>query len=419
MFLDQNQLSFMSSGIQQTTTKLLAQQTKGITMSIFIKSGNTFSVHPDDQIDSRPVLPVGTYTVMFHPERGYYLETTPDLEIGFKVYGDSEELSDRILNTYHERKSNTGVLLSGEKGSGKTLLAKMVSIKGLAKGIITIYVNQPFTGEGFNKFISTINQPCIIMIDEFEKLYKDSEQERLLTLFDGLYTSKKMFMITINQTNRISDFLVNRPGRFFYHLRYTGLKDAEIIEYCKDKLNNVSLTDSIVRACKSFKAASYDILSSIIEELNRYNEPLERVLTLLNIELNQSARTYSVKSLVNKKTGNQVIVQKSSMRPRLYYITTQPVDVYFYESAEDEKADSGQCDADWMSFNPTDIVNMSEDIVTYSNEDYVLTIQEASEQDLKAMMLKNIAARKTPIPTRAQVPATDPLAFLSSMKKTA
>ena len=64
------------------------------------------------------------------------------------------------------------VLLAGEKGSGKTLLTKYISMEVAKQGIPTIVINQALHGERFNTFIQAIEQPCVILFDEFEKIYQ-------------------------------------------------------------------------------------------------------------------------------------------------------------------------------------------------------------------------------------------------------
>ncbi|HRZ82907.1 MAG TPA: hypothetical protein P5069_10620, partial [Candidatus Hydrogenedentes bacterium] len=45
--------------------------------------------------------------------------------------------------------------------------------------------------EAFNTFMQAIEQPLVVLFDEFEKVYDDQEQQALLTLLDGVYPSNK------------------------------------------------------------------------------------------------------------------------------------------------------------------------------------------------------------------------------------
>ena len=149
-----------------------------------------------------------------------YLEGIEVFDIQGKIYGDTVKRAERILYSFMDRPSGTGVMLTGEKGSGKTLLAKMLSFKGYEQDIPTIVINQPWCGEAFNAFIQSIEQPVIVLFDEFEKVYDQDDQEQMLTLLDGVYPSKKLFVLTCNDKWRVNAHMRNRPGRIFYSMEY-------------------------------------------------------------------------------------------------------------------------------------------------------------------------------------------------------
>lgn len=212
----------------------------------------------------------------------HYLQQAEDFVITGKIYGNINSRVNRIKNTFFDRSGNTGVILQGERGSGKTMLTKLLSLSLLEDDVPTIMINTAFTGENFNNFLQSIVQPCMILFDEFEKVYDRDSQESLLTLFDGVHSAKKLFIVTSNDVYRINDFMRNRPGRFYYSFEYTGLERDFIEEYCNDKLDDKSEINSIVNYSSTFKAFNFDILKAIIEEMNRYKEPLKEVIKYIN-----------------------------------------------------------------------------------------------------------------------------------------
>ena len=247
-------------------------------------------------MDLHDQLPAGTYTVKLNENTGqFFLETIDNFEIKGKVYGDTVRNADRILGTFKDRPGSTGVMLTGEKGSGKTLLAKKISLQAIDEGMPTVVINDPWRGEQFNSFMQMIEQPTIVIFDEFEKVYDHDEQEKLLTLFDGVYPSKKMFIVTSNDKYRVNEHMRNRPGRMFYRLEYKGLSDDFITEYCEDNLTNKDHIDSVRKIAMIFSEFNFDILKAMVEEMNRYNETPQEVMRVLNAKPeNDDATSYKI-----------------------------------------------------------------------------------------------------------------------------
>mgnify|MGYP000524124628 CR=1 FL=1 len=255
-------------------------------MSYFLKSGNTFRVSTKEAMDIREMLPAGNYVVKEMPMDGpLYLEMIDSFEIKGKTYGDLNKNTDRILNTFMSRPASTGVMLAGEKGSGKSLLAKNLAIEAAARmEIPTIVINAPWVGDKFNSFIQSIEQPVVILFDEFEKVYDSDDQEKALTLLDGVFPSKKLFVLTCNDKWRVDQHMRNRPGRIFYMLDFKGLDVDFIREYCNDNLENKAHTEGVCKLSTLFGEFNFDMLKALVEEMNRYNESPEDALSILNVK---------------------------------------------------------------------------------------------------------------------------------------
>ena len=265
-------------------------------MAYFLKSGNSYKVSSKEALDLHDKLPAGNYVIKEDAFGNLYLQTIDDFEIRGKTYGDHTKNRDRILNTFQDRPNTTGVMLTGEKGSGKSLLAKSVSIQGAALGMPTIVINAPWAGDKFNSFLQSIDQPTIILFDEFEKVYPSEAQEQILTLLDGVFPSKKLFLLTCNDKWRVDSHMRNRPGRIYYMMDFKGLTADFIIEYCHDNLKAIEHVDRICQIASLFTEFNFDMLKALVEEMNRYGENPQQALKMLNAkpEFDQGATKYTV-----------------------------------------------------------------------------------------------------------------------------
>lgn len=271
-------------------------------MAFFLKSGNTFRVASEASLDLHERLPAGNYVIKQDAFKNFYLEGIEGFTAPGRIYGDTMRMVDRIINTYMDRPSSTGVLLTGEKGSGKTLLAKMLSITLGERDVPTIVINQPWYGDEFNKLIQDIQQPCMVLFDEFEKVYDSDQQEAILTLLDGVFASKTLFVLTSNDKWRIDRHMRNRPGRIYYMLDYTGLGMDFIEEYCRDNLRAVEHIPTICKIAMLFDSFNFDMLKALVEEMNRYGDTPQEALRMLNAKPefgNQDV--YEVSAIVNNR----------------------------------------------------------------------------------------------------------------------
>ena len=184
---------------------------------------NTYDIF-DDAMKVYSELPVQSYVVRCSKTRGFFLEKYNDMEIReSKIYGVHNEKIAKVMNMFSSSDRNLGVILSGAKGIGKSLFAKMLANTAIQKGIPVIVVDKYVPG--IASYIEEIEQEVMVLFDEFDKTFgevksKDGEaspQTDLLTLFDGLSDGKKLFVITCNELRKLNDYLINRPGRI--HLR--------------------------------------------------------------------------------------------------------------------------------------------------------------------------------------------------------
>ena len=254
-----------------------------------ISSGSSYMLY-DDDMKSFDKLPTYTYTIKFAKMTGFFLERTKDIEVVEpKVYGIHNEKVEKVLHTFELMNRNLGVILSGDKGSGKSLFVRMLAIEGQKRGLPVIIVENFIPG--IASYIQKIEQEAIFVFDEFDKTFGNvttgeneaDAQDSMLSLFDGMAPGKKMFVVTCNSLNKLSDYLVNRPGRFHYHFRFEQPNDEEIREYLVDKLDekNRKEIDKVIVFSRKAKI-NYDCLRAIAFEIN-LGQTFEEAIQDLNI----------------------------------------------------------------------------------------------------------------------------------------
>ena len=240
-----------------------------------VGQGSTFRIY-DSAVETYDSLPPCAYTIRFEQRSGFWLEksSVADITEG-KIYGVHDDKCAKVLRSFEAFKRNLGVILSGDKGIGKSLFAKLLATRAMSLGYPLIIVDRYIPG--IAAYIENIEQECVVMFDEFDKTFGEvkaedgqaSPQAELLSLFDGFAHGKKLFVITCNEIDRLNSFLINRPGRFHYHFRFEYPSADEIREYMMDNIPTEyhGEIESVVLFSRKIPM-NYDCLRAVAFELS-------------------------------------------------------------------------------------------------------------------------------------------------------
>lgn len=346
-----------------------------------VQTGNIYKIYADDLI-VKDSLPAQFYNVCFSERAGFFLEKTADITVTEKMYGVHEAKVQKILGAFGVAERNLGVILSGEKGIGKSMSAKLLAERGVQAGYPVLLVTSFVPG--ISDFLAEIGQEAIIVFDEFDKTFcgkKEHEgtaldpQTETLTLFDGMTQGKKLFVITCNEIRKLNDYLVNRPGRFHYHLRFEFPVDDEVREYMTDKLDAKYHSEIEKVVAFSHKVnLNYDCLRAIVFELST-GLPFEEAIKDLNILKVENEWTTLVVYFTNgeKSERRQLIDMWSEEKVKFEFQDKEDWDFYVEFTPGDNVYD----------YNRGGVIIRGEDVKLDWQNDYYDSWTDLDEEDKK------------------------------------
>ena len=201
------------------------------------------------------------------------LEESSGLSLPSKVYCTQrdERFIDKVINSYNLSESGfTGVMLAGLKGSGKTVMAKIIANKS---GLPIINIDKSIRPYILKNLVEKLgNTSVCFLFDELDKVLEDYDDSVLLQVLDGSDTKgKHMILFTCNDDSKISEYLIDRCSRIRYWRKFEEMSPSLIMEVLNDKLNDKKEVKSLTDFIKdNFEVCSFDNIVSFVKEANNY-----------------------------------------------------------------------------------------------------------------------------------------------------
>ncbi len=233
----------------------------------FHVSGVNAAVVRIDPDQLRDELPAGVYSVGFSMMSGFFLELRRnEFDLPETLFGEIHDRTARLMKRY-ELNGEVSALLSGAKGSGKTLLAHNfanLAMKNLGKAVILVD-NSFENPAGLKEFLVDVGD-AVFIFDEFAKNFCEEEQQQMLDFFSGSNAGKRATFVIENRYTDINEFMIDRPGRMRFHFRYSKLKMEVVKEVCDYFNLHIDLTRLIMGYAARSLSFGMDSLHRLIEE---------------------------------------------------------------------------------------------------------------------------------------------------------
>ena len=267
--------------------------------------------------------------------------------------------------------------MTGDKGSGKSELAKRTCNKLVKEGVPVILIEEPHAGDYMCSFIKDLGTVAIFY-DEFAKMFSKSDnpdtkhdpQSELLSLMDGAIPGKRLFLLTENNERDINSYLMNRPGRIFYHFRYSKLEDEVVQEFCNEMKIPKNIKTQILNQSRTLEKFSFDMLQAIVEEYFRYKSPIDEIIDNMNIRTTNYTK-FQLNITKIKEKNPRVRIEKQIIKN---FNPTGYSKLYYTQLSEKGKAEY----EDNMSFNSSTLKYSDGKTFVYKTEyaDFMGTMEE-------------------------------------------
>lgn len=254
----------------------------------FIKVGN--QIIPKPKGADYELIKGGVYDLKWDRYEGHAIFTeNGKLNLPNKIYELPEDklFKTRVLNNFNNNDKSVGIMLAGTKGTGKTMLAKVIAKES---NLPIIIVDSQYPANRLVTFFKQFTTPVCVIFDEIEKNFNT---EFMLDFLDGVEkTTKKLVLMTCNELHRISEYLQDRCSRVRYVRKYSPSDNLAFLPMLiEDKqIKNAKEVEEFIKT--KFTLPSIDNINAFLDEVKELEDEdisLNDIIKYMNINLNDSS----------------------------------------------------------------------------------------------------------------------------------
>lgn len=170
--------------------------------------------------------------------------------------GSYEDIEADVKRVLAGDLNKTGALLYGSPGNGKTRFVRYLS-KKYSLPINVVYFLPDYSNLDISLMFANVPHRSIVLLEDFDNLFDGrkctmpSDQikftfDSIINSLDGVHNDYRqvVFIMTVNDINKIDDSIKNRPSRFRF-VKNFGPPNADVrLRILKDK-NKVIMTEGL------------------------------------------------------------------------------------------------------------------------------------------------------------------------------
>ena len=253
----------------------------------------------------------GVYQIVYYKENERYglIKLHDSFTLPPILYGNIERNAIRVWNTFCKGETSTGILLTGQSGSGKSLLAEVICNLAVSKGVPVIYLTAIEVKPELLTLLTSLSD-VVVYMDEFGKCTNSNMQDKMLSFFADT-TAKRLYIVTENDKWSINRFILNRPGRIRYHIEYKKVPKDMIIDYLNRNVSDAKFKEELYRLYASSSVFSFDHLQALCTEHDRYpDDDIESLVKILNLGILDKPYVIKVEKVIDVSTNEEIPLEK-------------------------------------------------------------------------------------------------------------